>query len=679
MKKSPVPAPPSAAVLSDFRDTALYKEAETLFAQSLRPGCGRPAGALELTVSPDGRSVAFTGALLDKLEGTPTTHICSASLATGELRVWSFGPHTDLTPKFAPDGKSLTFRSDRANPGNFQLYSIDFATGATRALPVAPGWVEYFDYSPDGKRILAGIAGHGADVSGAQGAKTSKRADAGQAPAWMPTVESGDETFRRRSAWILDLAADAWTTVVPDKLNVWEACWCGNRAIAAVVSAGADEGDWYRAHLVACDARTRRVRTLYEPQDQLSCLSGSPDGKQLAFVEAACSDRWVVAGDLRIVNLGTGEVRKPVTAGVDVTFTTWRNERRVLVAGVREFETVVADVDAANGRFHERWASVGLYCQNFFYPVAAPVPGSNDQCLVNATGFLRPTRILRVGSGTPRQIVDFGHDGTAAIARKLRPVEPYRWRAPDGTEIQGWLMRGPDRKPAPLVMEVHGGPIWRWPPMFLGRSAWHVMLAERGYALFWPNPRGSTGRGQDFARKVIGDMGGDDTRDYLSGLDQLVADGIADPQRIGLTGGSYGGYMSSWLITQDQRFAAAVPVAPVTNWVSQHLTSNIAAWDAWFLGGNYSDPDGHFRERSPIMFANRVKTPTLNICGALDRCTPPGQAQEFHNALRLHGAESVLVTYPQEGHGVRTFPAMIDHAARVVDWFERYMPGSKGR
>ena len=222
-------------------------------------------------------------------------------------------------------------------------------------------------------------------------------------------------------------------------------------------------------------------------------------------------------------------------------------------------------------------------------------------------------------------------------------------------------------------MEIHGGPIWRWSPFFLARTAYHAMLIERGYALFWPNPRGSSGRGQSFARSVVGDMGGADMRDCLSGLDRLVADGIADPERIGVMGGSYGGFMTTWMVTQDERFSAAIAVAPVTHWISQHLTSNIPCFDSVCLGGNYADSGGSYHARSPVMFAHRVRTPVLSVCGALDRCTPPGQAREFHNALAQSGATSTLVTYPQEGHGARTFPAMVDYAARVVDWFEAHM------
>lgn len=653
--------------------TPLFQEAEALFQQALRPGSGRPTGALDVTVSPDGRQVAFTATMLERLVGVPATRVCLAGCHTGGFKVATFGPNNDLSPKFAPNGRLLAFRSDRASPGNFQIYFLDLVTGETVAAPaVSAGWVEYLEFSPDGRRLLLGVAGHGADVSGGQGAKSSKRADAAET-SWMPVVETGNESFRRRSVWILEMSDRALRQVTPPDSNPWEACWCGNDSIAAVISPGAAEADWYRATLMKIDLVTAAVKILYQPQDQLGWLSGSPDGATVALVEAVCSDRWIVAGDLRIIDLQSGNVQKVATRGIDVTFTQWRDNNRLLVAGIRNFESVIAEVNASSLETRELWRSEDLNCQGLFYPYAAPCPGNVDDVVIAAMGHSTATRLLRISSNEARTLLDFGHEGLEPIVGKLRPVTPYRWQAPDGQEIQGWLMRGPGNAPAPLVMEVHGGPIWRWPQMFLGRSAYHVMLAQRGYALFWPNPRGSSGRGQAFAASVVGDMGGADTQDYLSGIDQLVADGIADPRRIGVMGGSYGGFMTSWLITQDPRFGAAIPVSPVTNWLSQHLTSNIPYFDTFCLGSRYTDLRGNHYSRSPVQFAHRVRTPTLNICGALDRCTPPGQAQEFHAALKESGVESVLVTYPQEGHGVRSFPAMIDYAARVVDWFETHL------
>ena len=199
------------------------------------------------------------------------------------------------------------------------------------------------------------------------------------------------------------------------------------------------------------------------------------------------------------------------------------------------------------------------------------------------------------------------------------------------------------------------------------------MLLKNGYAVFMPNPRGSTGRGQDFARGVLGDMGGADASDCLSGLDYLVEQGVADPARLGVTGGSYGGFMTSSLITQDSRFAAAIAISPVNNQVTGHLLSNIPEFHSLFLQDSYTNPGGEYFRRSPTMHAAKVATPILHICGARDRCTPPEEAYQFHHALLENKCESVLLMYPEEGHAVRKWPATIDYAARVVDWFNQYL------
>jgi dipeptidyl aminopeptidase/acylaminoacyl peptidase len=182
------------------------------------------------------------------------------------------------------------------------------------------------------------------------------------------------------------------------------------------------------------------------------------------------------------------------------------------------------------------------------------------------------------------------------------------------------------------------------------RSSWVPLLVSRGYLVLSPNPRGSSGRGQDFAAMVVGDMGG------------------------ALIGGSYGGFMSAWLVTQDARFAAAVPLSPVTDWYSQSFTSNIAAWGNRFLAADPEQPGSRAHTRSPVLYASQARTPCLNVAGALDNCTPAGQAVEFHRALCAHGIPSALAVYPQEGHGVRSYPAVIDFLTRTMDWFERYMP-----
>jgi dipeptidyl aminopeptidase/acylaminoacyl peptidase len=655
----------------DIRETALYKEAEALCKTIRQPGTGQISDAAEVHVSSDGRHAVFAGSFIDKLEGTPSTRICQVDLTSGDTRVLTFGPNTDRLPKFSPDGRQVAFLSDRHRAGDFQLYLLDLVSGAARPTPPVAGWVEHLQWSPDGRLILLGVAGHGADVAGGQGAVTSTQVTE-CVPSWMPAVEAGDEECRWRRAWVYELPSDHVRQVSATDCNIWEAAWCGNDALVAVVSPGPGEGLWYSARLHIVEIETGSSREIYTPRDQLGWPAASPSGKRLAIVEAICSDRWFVAGDLRLIETGTGKIQRVDTQGLDITYCEWRSDTHLLLAGHRGFETVVAKYDATQGAFTEVWSSRDISTGGIY----ACVSGLNDRgdCVVIGESFLRAPEVAVIRKGRYQTVKSFDL-GYGDQAKVIAAVERLSWSAPDGLEIQGWLLRPKGNGSHPVIMHVHGGPVYHVRPFWLGRKgALGLMLVKRGYAVFLPNPRGSSGRGQDFARHVLGDMGGADTYDYLSGLDHLVKQGIADPKRLGVTGGSYGGYMTSWLITQDSRFAAAAPVNSVINFVTEHLIGNIPHFVAMFLADKYNNPGGKYFQRSPVNYAHKVKTPTLNICGALDRCTPPAEAVQFHKALLENSVTSVLLIYPEEGHGVQKLPAAIDYSARVVAWFQKHMP-----
>jgi len=653
---------------NDIRETALYREAEALYESVRQPGSGQISDATEIHVAPGGKHAVFSGGLVDKLHDAPPTRICQIELATGETRVVTYGPNADRSPRYSPDGQYIAFLSDRATKGDFQLYLLNPNTGVARATPLVEGWVEYLHWSPDGKRILLAVAGHGADVSSHQGGVTRKQVPT-DVPPWIPTIET-DESFRWRRAWIYELFTNTSHQVNAPLANIWEAAWCGNDAIVAVVSPGPGEGLWYGARLHLIDTRTGQSRALYEPADQLGWPAASPSGNHVAVVEAVCSDRWIVAGDLKVIEASSGRVQNIDTRGVDITYTEWRSDSVLLVAGHRGFETVTGLYDLSCGAFAERWISRDITSVGRYISVSA-FNESGDFVLIGEN-FTRAPEVAVVRGGEYKTARSF-NVGYAEAAKVIGAVEAVTWNAPDGLAIQGWLITPNAKPPYPLIVNVHGGPIWQWRPSCLGRSAVPMlMLLGRGYAVLFPNPRGSSGRGQAFARRVIGDMGGAETTDHLSGIDHLVARGIVDSEQVGITGVSHGGYMSSWLIAH-RHLAAAVPVSPVNNWVTEYLLSNVPDWPRLFLKDSYCDPTGHYFERSPIMHAHKVDTPTLNICGALDRSTPPEEASQFHNALLKNGGHSVLVTYPEEGHGVRKFPAMIDLAARMVGWFEEHI------
>jgi dipeptidyl aminopeptidase/acylaminoacyl peptidase len=654
----------------DLRETPLYQEVEAAYRRLAEPGFGRVTQATDVRASPDGSAVAFRGARLDALEGHPSGRICLAAADGSGMRQVTQGPNDDSGPRWSPDGTTLTFLSDRATAGSAQVYALETGVlGEARPLAEAPGIVEHHEWSPDGSRILLVVAGHGAEQTDALGSGTL----GGQAelPTWVPLVESSEGAGdRRRALYVLDVASGEMEGASPAELNVWEAAWCGDRAVVAIVSEGAGEGAWYGAELALIDPAARTPRTLRRSDVQLGWACASPGGRHAAVIEAVCSDRVIVAGQLLLVDPASGKARPVDTHGVDVTWAAWRDDERLFAIGVRGLEPVALDVRATDASATEIWVGTGS-CGASLYPSGSPIgPGGAFAAVVEA--WDRAPAVVLMDGDSARTLVDLAHAGTTARIELIGNRRRIHWSAPDGLEIEGFLTLPRGEPPFPTILHVHGGPIWCFqdtPP-----SDGALALVERGYAIFEPNSRGSTGRGREFAALVVGDMGGGDVGDMLAGLDQLVAEGLADAARIGIMGQSYGGFMACWLPTQDARFKAAVALSPVTNWYSERYGSNLGAWVGDFLDGEPKPAGGQYYDRSPVLFASSDRTPTLLTAGLLDRATPPDQAIEFHNALVEQGVASDVVVYPGEGHGVHSFPALTDCTTRIVAWFERHMP-----
>ena len=652
----------------DIRDTAVFREAAEIYREAARPGEGSISDIADLALSPLASQLLFTGTVVDDLDTPGSTRIGTIDLATGATERLTDGPNSDHRARTSPNGTMIAFLSDRHRALDFQLYFLDWQTRAVTSGARVDGWVEYFEWSPNGQRILLGVADHGAELSSGEGAFKTNEA-VSDAPSWMPHVTGGSSNLPGRAAWIYDVASGTLSRASGDASNIWEASWCGDDRLAVVTSPGPDEGAWYAASLAVIEVETGQTATLYKPTYQIGVLRSSPVGDRIAFIEAVCSDRGYVAGDLRIVDLRAQSCRAIDTDHVDVTSIEWRSDTELLVAGHRGLETVILAIDLAAGACKTLWQSTELTTAGAAASVLG-LAGTQDFAFV-AEGFSRRPRIATVTDGSLRMVGAAASD--VGLSSAIGEAEHVHWRAPDGLLIEGWLIRPQSAPPYPLILEIHGGPVLHWRPYWLGRSPTAMMLLRRGYAIFLPNPRGSSGRGQAFAARIIGDVGGADTADFLSGVDHLVASGIADGKRLGVMGLSYGGLMTCWLTTQDTRFAAAIAIGPATNHVSHHLTCNIPQFVRLFLGDHYTNLAGAYHTRSPILHAHKSKTPTLLICGARDRCTPPGEAVQYHNSLLENGIESVVLTYPEEGHGIHGMPAAIDFAARCVMWFERHL------
>jgi dipeptidyl aminopeptidase/acylaminoacyl peptidase len=221
----------------------------------------------------------------------------------------------------------------------------------------------------------------------------------------------------------------------------------------------------------------------------------------------------------------------------------------------------------------------------------------------------------------------------------------------------------------PMVVLVHGGPTGRWSDSF---EPWGQLLAQRGYAVLYPNVRGSTGYGQAFVEANRADWGGGDFKDVMAGVDWAIARGIADANRLGIGGWSYGGYMAAWAVTQTPRFKAAVSGAPVIDMASEFGTENGSAYDEWFYGTPYEKLD-RFTKSSPMTYVSRVKTPMLLLQGEDDTTDPIGQSQQFYRGLKRYGVETDLIVYPREPHGLREEKHLLDRLNRIVAWFDKYL------
>jgi dipeptidyl aminopeptidase/acylaminoacyl peptidase len=659
----------------DLRESPEYAAVAEHVRRLHEPAFGKPHHVTDLVATTDASRVVMTGMVYDKLEGLPRTALYEAR--DGTLRALTSAGGSAKSARFSPDGSSLAFLSNRAKAEAFQLYLLAAGElGEAQAAPAVPGTVEYLAWSPDGTRILLGVAGLEAEVSDAQGSGTAGSGESGL-PSWYPQVEAGTPEDAWRSLWVYTLDSGELARVSPDGLNVWEADWSGPGHVLAITSAQPGEDDWYSAALSRLDLSTGKATELLRSDVQLGLPAGTPDGTTAAVVEAVCSDRLIVAGDLILLDLVAGTRCAVDTAGTDVTAVQWIDGTRLGYIGQRHLDCVAGIAHTGEGPLPETITGTEVAASaqswaSWFNPAGAFT--ADGRVVVVRDDYDLPQQVAILGAGDDEVLASLAHDGTDYIRSVAGSAANVTWNAPDGTEIEGILCTPPGAGPFPLILHVHGGPVGAYQRNWAMHGNVVPLLVSRGYAVLHPNPRGSSGRGREFAAAVVGDMGGADTHDYLSGIDAMVERGIADPERIGTIGVSYGGYMSAWLVTQDSRFKAAVAGSPVTEWYSFTFTSNIPRWGLWFLDN--ADPEeigNQAHTRSPVLHASKATTPTLLTAGANDRCTPAGQAREFYQALTGHGVDSELVIYPQEGHGVSRFPAVTDYLTRVVTWFDRYM------
>jgi dipeptidyl aminopeptidase/acylaminoacyl peptidase len=633
----------------------------------------------DVQCSPDGALVAFVQQCLDLEADEARTAIWivpADGSAPSRRLTWGRG---DRHPRWSPDGRALAFVSERA--GRPQLYVIDRAGGEARRLETTVDAASPPVWSPDGTRI-AFVAQVEVPPPGPRhpGEPESLRARSGsRGPRVIAAYDyrfDGRGYFDDRYAHVHVVPADGSggeRRLTEGRFGHDEPCWTPDGRALIVRARRSEAFDPRAGHdLWRVDAASGEL-TPFLPWDGLvSAPRFSPDGDWLAFVGlprerndgVAPACLWVMAADGSAPSRNlTAELDRPVGGAIpcDLRYGmggepfAWHGDRlRFLVAS--EGRSAVYEVGVDGGR-----------------PVRVPL---TDLPVVAA---FSGEAVLAGGPTQPEQILVGGRVLTAfnaAAAAAALPVERFRVTSEPGWEVDGWLIRPRGYEPGrryPTILSIHGGPTGVYGDTY---SYMFQMLADHGYAVVYANPRGSVTYGERFTAGMVGDWGGGDFRDLMACVDHVVGMGVADPERLGVTGWSYGGYMTCWAITQTGRFRAAVAGAPISNVYTLWGVSDIGVrtQERLFGGPAYADEE-RYMARSPMRHVANVRTPTLILHGESDLRCPLEQSEQFFAALQRLGVPAAYVRYPGEAHALTKPRHIHDRLARTLGWFDHWLKG----
>jgi len=612
----------------------------------------------------DGRLVAFVVAPVGRRDTHPRSAIwiAPADGSTAPQQI-TLGTANDRSPRWSPDSEWLYFLSDRAEPGKAQLQRLRLCGGEATVLTAWQPQIEDFVPLPDG-RTIALLA------------------------VDPPTAEQERRERERDDA-------DVFGT------------------------------SWRLARLRLLDVVTREIHTLDHANlsdRHVAALAASLDGRLLAAVSWPTPeiDHLTLPNQLHIIDLSTCEVRTLCTVPCAINTLVWSHDSRRIyylthaAAGCVSGSTIFS-VDLAEGVPHM------IKQEQDACPIELRRGCTNNLLVTVATGLDTAIDSLDMLSDQVNRLSEHrgdlsdlttsadGHTmavlcSTALAAcdvwagppagplvriTDLRPElreiqwgeqERLTWSAPDGLVIDGLLILPPAKTradgPFPLITIVHGGPYWRFTDSF--QLSWHPSgqwLATHGYAVLLPNPRGGMGHGCEFAACITGAVGTDDYTDIMAGIDMLIAQGVADPARLGIGGWSQGGFMAAWAVGQTERFSAGVMGAGVSDWGMMVATSDLPHWEGLLSGFSGFSGCGPHRHTalSPISFVDHVRTPMLILHGEQDERVPVSQARFFARGLREYGIDYELVVYPRQPHSIGERSHQLDALYRIRAWFDRWL------
>jgi dipeptidyl aminopeptidase/acylaminoacyl peptidase len=594
----------------------------------------------------------------------------------------------DGHPEWAPDGRRLAYVGKKGSAG--QLFVLDPATGDARQLTSFQFGVNSLRWSPDGTRIAftASVLGH------PEGVVADPRPPEGgpDSPPRPPIA---------RVAQGLDYKYDGQGYLDGRRSHLFVVAATGGEPLQ-LTSGRWDVGgfDWAPdGSRLVLSGNARVDNDLMETNFLYSVAVAGGELAELAGGLDIGVPRWSPKGDV-IVFAGTDEAAGSYTRLWLVSSA--GGDQRCLTAqhDVCVGDHCITDMRAGHG-FEINWSADGA---RILFPAALPGRTEIWSCGLAAGD-------LRTEVGGERELYDWDSSGTAIAylaanpetpgdvgiqdatgkrrltrlnaffdERELAVPERMEFTGADGWKIEGWLLKPPGFDPSrkwPLVMEIHGGPHGEYSWSFFHEFQ---VLAGQGYLVFYVNPRGSCGYGEAFQKACVMDWGGKDYQDLMLALDQLIErTGYVDPDRLGVGGGSFGGFMTNWVVGHTDRFQAAVSMRSISDFVSDYRACDIALWNDQEMGRlNWSDPRTAW-DKSPIRYVENIRTPLLLTHGEMDLRCPIHQAEELFGALRVLRREVELVRFPEESHDLSRSgrpDRRIERLNRIAGWFNRHIPAA---
>ncbi|MBU6246535.1 MAG: S9 family peptidase [Xanthomonadaceae bacterium] len=629
-------------------------------------------------LSPDGRQLAW---VVDT-DGKPAVVLAKANgrdahrLNTRDTA----GSCGESNIAWAPDSRHLAFLSTCASVGASQghpaVVVADTGESTTpQKLAMLDGYAHALRWSPDGHRL------------GFLYVEGATRAASALAAAKPAAGEIGVDGLEVQRVAAVPARGGAVQMLTPAPSYVYEFSWSpDSRQLAYVAAPAPGDNNWWIAKLYAQQATAgAKPRVLVDTRTVEGPLHGlqmalprwSPDGSRIVFIGGLMSDQGATGGDLYAVP-STGGAVTALTPGIKVTpvWFGWTGADRLLVAQIRNGRSEVAPyaIDSAHATAQAPLFALDASLGDGTAAMGLSLSADHLKVAFAQSSYAAAPEVHAGALGrTPPPAV-------TAINATLKPswgkAESIEWDN-EGRHVQGWLLYPAHydaKKSYPMIVTVHGGPasavLPRWPAVGFGG----VPFSALDYFVFMPNPRGSYGQGEAYVQANRKDFGYGDLRDILAGVDTIEKKLPVDDKRLGLTGWSYGGFMSMFVPTQTQRFRAVVAGAGISDWQSYYGENLIDQWMIPYFGASVYDDPAVYAKSSAIHFIKKVKTPMLIVVGDRDAECPAPQSFEMWHALRTLGVPTSLVVYPNEGHHFVDPAHQRDVLQRALMWFEKYLP-----